>query len=187
MSLPDQPAARHRAVAATFSEHVAGVEDWDAPAPVPGWRARDVVGHLCRGFPEFMRPDGVELSPGPDAAVDPVGAWEHLRTQVQVLLDGPEAHRSFTHPELSPMPLNLAIDRYYTPDVFMHTWDLGRAAGQDVTLDEDFSAQLLAVLERKNEQLRASGHFGPRVPVPADAPVQERLAGFIGRDPFWKR
>ncbi|WP_010525508.1 TIGR03086 family metal-binding protein [Nesterenkonia sp. F] len=187
MSLPDQPAARHRSVAATFSEHVAGVEDWDAPAPVPGWRARDVVGHLTRWFPEFLRPDGLELPPGPDDSVDPVGAWEHLRNQVQELLEGPESRRSFSHPELGTMPLEVAVDRYYTPDVFMHTWDLGRAAGQDVQLDEDYSAELLAGLDRMDDALRASGQFGPRVPVPADAPVQERLAGFIGRDPFWRR
>ena len=26
--------------------------------------------------------------------------------------------------------------------------------------------------------------FGPEVPVPADAPLQDRLLGFIGRDPY---
>jgi hypothetical protein len=31
--------------------------------------------------------------------------------------------------------------------------------------------------------LRASGQYGPRVEVPADADVQTRLIAFIGRDP----
>ena len=37
-----------------------------------------------------------------------------------------------------------------------------------------------------DELLRTSGHYGPRVPVPDDAPAQDRLAAFIGRDPAWR-
>jgi hypothetical protein len=29
------------------------------------------------------------------------------------------------------LPLDAAIDRFDTTDVFMHTWDLARAIGQD--------------------------------------------------------
>ena len=36
------------------------------------------------------------------------------------------------------------------------------------------------------EALRSSGHYGPAVPVAADAPVVDRLVGFIGRDPAWR-
>ena len=35
MSLPTDPAERHRAVAAGFTARVRGASDWDAPAPVP--------------------------------------------------------------------------------------------------------------------------------------------------------
>ena len=37
------PADDHRRVAADFTKVVDGVTDWDAPAPVEGWAARDVV------------------------------------------------------------------------------------------------------------------------------------------------
>jgi hypothetical protein len=33
--------------------------------------------------------------------------------------------------------------------------------------------------------LRDSGQYGPAVPVPDDAPVVDRLMGFVGRDPAW--
>ncbi|MDQ6849979.1 MAG: maleylpyruvate isomerase N-terminal domain-containing protein, partial [Actinomycetota bacterium] len=46
MTVPTGPAGRHRAVTAGFTARVRGASDWDAPAPVAGWRARDVVGHL---------------------------------------------------------------------------------------------------------------------------------------------
>jgi len=80
----------------------------------------------------------------------------------------------------------VAIDQFYTSDVFMHTWDLARASGQDDRLDPEFSAQLLAGMEPLDEMLRASGQYGPRVEVPADAPVQDRLMAFVGRDPAWR-
>jgi hypothetical protein len=40
-------------------------------------------------------------------------------------------------------------------------------------------------MEPIDDLLRASGQYGARVPVAADAPVQDRLIGFIGRDPAW--
>ncbi|MDQ3312282.1 MAG: TIGR03086 family protein, partial [Actinomycetota bacterium] len=71
----------------------------------------------------------------------------------------------------------------YTADVFMHTWDLARATGQDETLDPDRCDEILAGMEPMDEVLRSSGQYGPKVDVPADADVQTRLLAFIGRDP----
>jgi uncharacterized protein (TIGR03086 family) len=65
----------------------------------------------------------------------------------------------------------------------MHTWDLAKATGQPVALDEDTCAALLAGMEPMDEVLRQSGQYGPRVPVPADADVQTRLLAFVGRNP----
>jgi len=83
------------------------------------------------------------------------------------------------------MALDRAIDQFYTADVFMHTWDLARATGQDDRLDPGFCAQLLARIEQIEEVIRSSGQYGARVEVPDDADPQTRLLGFIGRDPFW--
>ena len=41
-------------------------------------------------------------------------------------------------------------------------------------------------MEPIDELLRTSGQYGPRVPVPDDARAQDRLIGFIGRDPAWR-
>lgn len=60
-----------------------------------------------------------------------------------------------------------AIDGFYTADVFMHSWDLARATGQDVDLDDDFAAQLLDRMRQMEDVLRGSGHYGPPVAVPA--------------------
>lgn len=179
-------AARHRRIAATFTARVRGARDWDAPSPVAAWRARDVVDHLVTWFPGFLAAGGVTLPAGPQAADDPVAAWEHHVDAVQTLLDADDADRAFVHPHVGELPLAVAIDRFYTSDVFMHTWDLARASGQDDRLDPDECAVLLAGMEPIEQVLRDSGQFGPRVPVDDDAPVQHWLVGFIGRDPAWR-
>lgn len=180
-------AERHRRVAATFSERVRGTGDWDAPAPVAGWTARDVVGHLTTWFPGFLAAAGVTLPPGPTAADDPAAAWAHQADTVQALLDDPaSAGRTIENPHLGAMTVAWATDRIYTADVFMHTWDLARATGQDDRLDPGFCAALLEGMEPMEEIIRSSGQYGARVPVPDDADAQSRLLGFIGRDPDWK-
>ena len=103
---------------------------------------------------------------------------------MQRLLDGPAAATAFRHPMVGEMPLPEAVDRFYTTDVFMHTWDLARATGQDERLDPETCADLLAGMEPIEDLLRSSGQYGPRVPVPDDADVQTRMLAFIGRDPL---
>lgn len=185
MTLPSAPAARHRAVTAGFTARVRGASDWDAPAPVAGWRARDVVAHLVEWFPDFLTSaTGLVLDRGPSPKEDPVVAWQVHTDAVQRLLDGPEAATPFRHPVVGEMPLPTAIDRFYTTDVFLHTWDLARATGQDERLDPQTCAELLAEMVPMEELIRSSGQYGPRVPVPPDADAQTRLLGFIGREPL---
>ena len=187
--LQSDPAEFHRWVAGAFTARVEGTTDWDAPAPVAGWRARDVVGHLVEWFPGFLASGaGITLRPGPSVAEDPVGAWRIHSDQVQALLEDPAtADRVLSNPHTGELPLGPAVSQFYTADVFMHTWDLARATGQDETLDPALCAELLAGMEPMDELLRSSGQYGPRVPVPDDADVQTRLLAFIGRDPLgWR-
>lgn len=100
------------------------------------------------------------------------------------LLDDPAtAERVLANPHLGEVPLPEAVDRFYTADVFMHTWDLARATGQDERLDEDRCRELYEGMVPLDDVLRASGQYGPKVPVPDDADVQTKLLGFIGRRP----
>ncbi|GAA4606365.1 uncharacterized protein (TIGR03086 family) [Actinoplanes octamycinicus] len=188
MTLSDlSPAERHRRIADGFTARVRGAEHWDDPAPVAGWTARDVVRHLVEWLPALLESSaGVKLPAGPSVDEDPVAAWQHHHTAVQALLDDPAtADRKLDNPHIGRLPLDRAIDQFYTSDVFMHTWDLARATGQDDRLDPDYCATMLAGMEPADEMLRASGQYGPRVQVPDDADVQAKLIAFIGRDPYW--
>jgi uncharacterized protein (TIGR03086 family) len=186
---PTEPAARHAAVAERFSALTRAVdaEGWEAPTPVQGWKARDVVTHLVGWFPGFLEAGtGIVLRSGPPLAGDPVGAWQAQADQVQALFDSSQAaERMFADRHSGEQPLAVAIDRFYTADVFLHSWDLAIATGQDDRLDPGYCAELLAEMEPVDELMRVSGQYGPRVAVPSDADVQSRVLGFIGRDPHW--
>jgi uncharacterized protein (TIGR03086 family) len=179
---------RHRQIAGHVSRLVRGAPGWDVAAPVEGWTARDVVRHLTDWLPAFLESGaGIRLARGPAVDADPVAAWQIHTEAVQALLDDESiATRTLSNPHLGDVPLDRAIDQFYTSDVFLHSWDLARATGQDDTLDHDFCAVLLAGMEPIEELMRASGEYGPRVPVPDDADVQTQLVGFIGRDPGWR-
>jgi uncharacterized protein (TIGR03086 family) len=180
-------AQEHRRIAGTFTERVRGVAagDWDNPAPPEGWVARDVVRHLVEWFPGFLRAGaGIELPHGPSVDQDPVAAWTTHSDAVQALLDDPATPgRVLENPHIGTVPLDEAVDRFYTADVFLHTWDLARATGQDERLDPEKCAVMLEGMLPMDEVLRHSGQYGPRVEVPEDADVQTRLLGFIGRHP----
>ena len=181
------PADRHRTIAAGFTEHAAVVQDWAAPTPVTDWTARDIVAHLVGWFTDFLSAGGVALPAGPAVTDDPLAAWTAHAAAVQALLDSDAADGDFSHPMAGTHRLADAIDRFYTADVFMHTWDLARASGQDDTLDEAECAEVLAGMQQMAPVIRASGQFGDQQPVADDASAQEKLIAFIGRDPHWSR
>ncbi len=142
-----------------------GVTDWDAPTPVPDWAARDVVRHLVEWFPGFIESGSdVRLRRGPSVDDDPVGAWEAQAASVQAVLDDPAAAAgTYSNPHTGELPVDQATDRFYTADVFMHTWDLARSTGQDDALDPATCAQMLAGMKPIEELIRASGQYGPAV------------------------
>jgi len=181
------PADRHRVVAARFAAVTRSIADWDGPSPVPEWTAREVVGHLVwfRGL--LHGGAAIDLPAGPAVDADPVAAWASQAASVQALLDDPAtAGRVLSNPHIGDVPLPEAVDRFYTTDVFLHTWDLGRAAGVDPELDEEYAVHVLDGMRSVEAMLRGSGQYGPAKPVAADAPVQDQLAAFIGRDPSWR-
>jgi uncharacterized protein (TIGR03086 family) len=187
LSLCDlDPADRHRSVSAHFAEHCAAVTDWHAPTPVAGWRTRDVVEHLIGWSREFLRAGGLVMSADLPRGDDLGKAWGVHCAEVQALLDGPESQAPFTHPYAGTHVLAEAIDRFYTADVFMHTWDLAISAGRAPQLDPKFAATLVDGMSAMEDVLRSSGQYGPAVAVPTDADPVTRLAAFIGRDPRWR-
>lgn len=180
--IPIDPPERHRAIAAGFSAVCRAVTDWSAPTPVPEWRAADVVEHLITWVRGFLA-ESADLGRAPDVLAGPATAWEVHADAVQAVLDDPASERAtFANPHVGELPLREAIDRFYTSDVFMHTWDLARSAGLPDPLDPRLAGEMLAGMAPMEEMLRASGQFGEAArPVAHDASPGDRLMAFLGR------
>jgi uncharacterized protein (TIGR03086 family) len=171
--------SRHRTVAAAFTRVVEGVGDWDAPTPCEGWRARDVVAHLCEWVPAYFA--GTWDLPAPDVTDDPVADWHALDAFLQGGLDDPDVAGRVRDTRFGPATFASQVDQIVTGDVLVHTWDLARASGQDDALDPDEVRTMLADIEPMIDALVSSGHYGPPVPVPEGADEQTRLLGLLGR------
>lgn len=179
-------AERYRKIAGRFTERVKEVPDdaWANPAPCEGWVARDVVGHLVEWLPAFFFGTwGIALPPSPSVDEDPVAAWAAVDRAIQSALDDPAVAGRECETRMGRSTFEETFDMIGTNDVFLHTWDLARAAGLDETLDPDEVHTLFVGMEPVDELLRQSGHYGPRVEVPDDADEQTKLIAFIGRNP----
>ncbi|MEU4313548.1 TIGR03086 family metal-binding protein [Nocardia sp. NPDC024068] len=183
--MPSGPAERHERDAAGFTALVesAAPGDWSRPSPVAEWTAVDIVAHLVEWSRGLLSGADIEL-PALDVAADPVAAWKRHVADIQAILDDP-AGRVLHNPHFGERPVAEAIDEFYTPDIWMHTWDLAKALGREPDLGQDRCAAALAGMEPVEPMLRDSGQFGTAVPVAPDAPPQDRLMAFIGRDPAW--
>ena len=180
-------ADRYRKVAAAFTERVRAVPPgaWDAPAPCEGWVARDVVRHLVEWVPAFFFSGtwGVQAPEIPSVDEGPVAAWVALDAALEAALDDPAVATTERDTPMGRSSFEATLDMICTSDVLIHTWDLARATGLDEALDPDEVHRMLEGVEPMDEALRSSGHYGPRVDVPADADEQTRLLAFLGRQP----
>jgi hypothetical protein len=145
------------------------------------------VRHLVEWVPAFLATgSSVQLVPGPSVDDDPVAAWRHFADQVTEVLADPHVHlEQFSHPRAGAHALDDAIQTFVLGDVVMHTWDLAKGAGLDVTLDAAVVHSLVEGLRPMGDFLAASGQYAPIVAVGEGASEQDELMGLIGRDPAW--
>lgn len=178
------PVEQHDYDAGRFAELVASADasagDWDRPSPVEGWTALGVVEHLVSWLPGFLARNEIRL--GEVDLADPETAWNARASEVATLLRE-RGDEKFVSPMFGDTTLGAMLTQIYTTDVWMHSWDLARALGRPFDLGEERCAAVLEGMLPMDRVLRESGQFGPRVAVPDDASAQDRLLGFIGRDP----
>lgn len=179
------PSRSHATIAANFGELVDNTTDWDAPTPVPEWTTAGIVDHLIT-WPKTVFADWGDLDLTDDPTAPPARRWRHRADALQAVLDEPDvASRPVTVGPFAGQPLDVAIDRAYSADVFMHTWDLATATNQPHRLDPDFARELLNGLTSMEDVLRSSGQYGPAYPTNSTDPIGQ-LAAFIGRNPNWE-
>jgi uncharacterized protein (TIGR03086 family) len=73
-------------------------------------------------------------------------------------------------------------------EIVVHGWDVARSSGQAYDVEPDLLEAVhgfVAPLADPDPPMPREGLFGPPVPVPADAPLLDRVVGLTGRDPDW--
>lgn len=194
---PDQlaeVAARYRRRADAFEATVRAVPagDWSRPSPCAEWDARDVVRHIVDMHGVMLHPYGRRLPPVPSVDEDPLAAFRAARAEVAAIVEDPVLAAQPTESPAGRMPGAVMVDGVVSDDLVLHRWDLARATGQDDTIDPAELERMWPALQQIPDVMRVPGAFGPGVTVfgpvvevPADAPLQDRALGLLGRDPGW--
>lgn len=178
---------RYRRLATEFTRRVDAVPDgrWTSPSPCEDWIARDVLRHVVDQSRDLPAYAGLTITLEKSVDDDPRGAWVEARDTMQELLDDPDRAGLEYDGYFGRTSLEQTIDRFVGFDLLIHGWDLAKATGGDDTLAPNEVHQAFEAAAAFGDNLRYPGVCGPEVPVPADAPEQDRLLGLLGRDPRW--
>lgn len=176
---------RYRRHADEFGRRLAAVPDdgWSATSPCEGWTARDVVAHMVDNYRLLPGQVGQPILPKASVEDDPAGAWTEVDAAMQEFLEDPARADLEYDGMMGHTTAATTIDNILTFDLLIHGWDLARATGQDETLPADQVHRAYQAALGMGDMLRYDGVCGPEVPVPADAPEQDRLLGLLGRTP----
>lgn len=156
---------------------------WEAASPCDGWSARDVLAHnigMCVMITGIARGISADSATHP-SVTHPQSDWAAARDDVLEALDDRQALRR----EVGTPWGHLVVDRFVgivVVDPLLHTFDLAKASGQAVVLDEGLAEVGYIQLKKAGEMIRGE-RFGAAVPVDSDASITDKLISIAGRNP----
>ncbi|MEU1484593.1 TIGR03086 family metal-binding protein [Streptomyces sp. NPDC005752] len=185
------PAARQ------IRELIGDIEDRQltGPTPCPDYSVRELLGHLLGLTAAFL--DAAHKKLGPTTDTPPTAALPALpadwRTALPPLLDelvaawrSPAALEGMTRAGGIDLPGQVA-GMVVRNELVVHGWDLARSTGQAFRADEASLRSSEAMLAPGDDDRSGpDAIFGPPVPVPADAPLADRVIALSGRRPDWQ-
>lgn len=160
---------------------IAGItpEQRSQPTPCRDWDVETLVTHVVGGLDNFTKAARGEQAdwqaPRPSLGDD----WPaDFHARAATLLDAWQS----ADPERRPQ-----IDMQVAEQC-VHAWDIARATDQPYRLDPAVAERALvwahAMLKPEWRGAGGGGAFGEEVAVAEDAPMEDRLAGWFGRDPY---
>ncbi|WP_460404334.1 TIGR03086 family metal-binding protein [Actinophytocola sediminis] len=170
--------AFHRRATASTTSVIDQVpaERLDAPTPCESWTISDIIEHLVGNSHNML--DRLDQK----STVDDLAG---LHEVVLAAYDDPEIlARKF---ELAGIEVDgNSVIAVNAADVFIHGWDIARAAGLDVSFDEDLIAIVKGITSQFPDSVRGpNAGFAHARPISDDASPQDKLIAFLGRDPEW--
>jgi uncharacterized protein (TIGR03086 family) len=162
--------------------------DLERSTPCEGWNVRALINHMIgvnMGFTAGVTGEGSR--PGPEVDLvgnDPAGAYGRAASAMMAAWRQPGAMEKTVKLAAGEMPGGAAAGIYFV-DQIQHLWDLSKATGRPYPLDPGLAATALEMSRpRIGPDRRGPGKpFGQEVACADNAPAQDRLAGFLGRQP----
>lgn len=168
-------------VAAVRPEHL------DNPTPCGPWKLGELLGHMVghnHGFAAAANgtPVGGEVWDRLDIT-DPAAEYNESAAAVSAAFGSPSADPVEVY-GYGTLPVSIAINMHIV-DFVVHGWDVARSIGWEWDYDEELVDIAYRTMLRFPNPGRPSKAFDVIVPVPDEAPVTDRLMGYVGRDPQW--
>ncbi|MFI1386496.1 TIGR03086 family metal-binding protein [Embleya sp. NPDC020886] len=185
--------------ATTIAALVVGLDDsrLDDPTPCTHYTIRDLLSHLVgltAAFRAAGRKElGVLTETAPGAEMPPLGAdWRTvLPRQLDELVETwhePDAWTGVTQAGGVTLPAEI-MGLVAHNELVLHGWDLARALGRDYTVDPanlETSLAFLTPAPDAEDTPDEQALFARPLPVPADAPLLDRVVALAGRAPTWQ-
>lgn len=153
------------------------------PTPCDAWTLADLLAHMEDGLDAFAEAAGgaVEVRAGSAAG----GRVATLREKACALLTawGDPAPGDVVI-EASSARVDLGTATLVAAaalEVTVHGWDMAQSTGERTAIPASLAQQLLPVAHRLVGAGDRGTRFAPVRPVPAMAPYDQRLLGFLGR------
>jgi uncharacterized protein (TIGR03086 family) len=165
--------------AGPWTAAVRAVTDWDAATPCEGWTARDLVDHVITTERGFFADRGLPLEGA--AADDPAAAWDAHRASVERALADPAVPATEYQGWFGPTTVGDAFGQYYVFDLYVHRWDLARAADLDDSFTDTELDRIEADIAAWGDALYLEGICKQPLEAPADADRTTRVLARLGR------
>jgi uncharacterized protein (TIGR03086 family) len=174
---------------------LAGVkqEQITSPTPCSEWDVQGLMNHIVGGA-QYLK-SSLEGNPPPAGAAGgtpPAPESDVAKLTATYRTLSAEALQAATNPAALevqvPTPAGEMSAGQFMGIMFMdhlvHSWDLAKATGQSTRLDPQLAETCYQMCDPSIiEMAREHGAFGPAVPVPDSASTQDKLLGYLGRQP----
>ena len=184
---PDHLALLTRACA-VFGEQLqqVGDDDWERPTPCTDWDVQALVAHVVIGdaqVPMIVRGEQIarELDASPSIlGPNPLATWRGTAlAMLRAFAEPGVLARRYEHPV--GHVTGRRILGFRLTDSLVHGWDLARACGRDLVLDDELAEYCLAFWWPLATGLPDSGFYATAVMPRDGAPAGERLLALLGR------
>lgn len=175
---------------------VAAVTDdqLDRATPCAEWTLRELLVHMAgsnNGFADTAEGRPTDPAAWSGATIGPDVVGEYVKSSQRVLAAFAGAgvmDRTFDVHGFGAHPARVAIGMHFV-DFLVHGWDVARSVDAPAELDVELCAAVLEMGRRWPKGAPTiwgpGAPFGYQVDVPSDSPDQDRMLGFLGRDPRW--